>query len=113
MLQIVLTTNLLLRLAVEFAALAALAYWGFRVFASTSLRTVVSIVAPLTAAVLWATLASPHASIALPGVAKTAVQAVILGSAAAALIHTGKPRLAGTFGAIALVNAVLLVVWDQ
>ena len=50
--------NLAVRLLLEFAALAAMAYWGWRQ-ADGVLRFVLAIGIPLVAAALWGTFAVP------------------------------------------------------
>ena len=52
-------TNLVARFALELSALAALAYWGFQLTASTGVRVLAGLGAPLAAAVVWALFASP------------------------------------------------------
>lgn len=113
MLQVAQSANLALRFMLEVGALVSLSYWGFHLAAPASLRTLLGVGAPLTAAIAWGLLAAPHAAIALPGPAKAVVQTLILGSAAAGLVHAGRIQAAALFGAIAVVNAALLTVWSQ
>ena len=52
---------LALRFLLELCALAALAYWGATVDASTVVRVILAVVTPLLAAVVWGTWVAPRA----------------------------------------------------
>ena len=105
--------NLAARFALELGALAALAYWGFQLPASTGVRVLAGLGAPLAAAVIWALFASPKAPVAIPAAAQLAVQALVFGGAVAALAHAARPQLAWGLGIAAAVNAALLTWWQQ
>ena len=113
MLQVAQAANVAVRFALELGALASLSYWGFSVTPAAWPRAVLALVVPVVAAVIWSLLAAPHAGVVLPGPAKVAVQVGVLGSAAAALAHAGRSQLGAAFAAAVLVNAVLLLVWEQ
>jgi hypothetical protein len=42
-----------------------------------------------------------------------AIQLVVFTVAAAALVRTGKPRLAATFAGLAMANTALIALWGQ
>ena len=71
------------------------------------------VTAPLTAAVVWALYASPNTAIDVAAPLKVAIQLVVFAVAAGALAHTGKPRLAATFAALAVANTALIAIWGQ
>ena len=77
--------NLALRFALEMAALAALAYWGFGV------SWVLAIAAPAAWIGLWATFGSPKARVTLSTPQRIVFEALVFGAAAAALWAAGRP----------------------
>jgi hypothetical protein len=105
--------NLIARLALEAAALLTLSYWGLHLDRHTAVRIGMGIAAPLTAAVVWALYASPNTAIDVAAPLKVAIQLVVFAVAAGALAHTGKPRLAATFAALAVANTALITIWGQ
>lgn len=105
--------NLALRFLVEVAALAALAVWGSRLRAVRWVRWSAAVLAPATAATVWAAFASPDAPISLGSAATTAVQVAVLGAGAAALTALRRPQLAMSFVAVATMNAVAMEVAGQ
>lgn len=105
-----LAANLALRLALELAALAALAYWGFHTGRSIAADVALGLGAPLVAAVVWGVFAAPNSVRRLHAGKLLAVQMAVLGAGAVALAAAGRPLLAAVFAAIVVVNAVLLHV---
>jgi hypothetical protein len=105
--------NLLVRFLLELAALAALGWWGWRTGTSAALRWALAIGLPLAAAVLWGIFAAPKSALDVSGPVKVAVQALVLGAAAVALLHLGETRWAAIYGAVLAVNTVLMYVWHQ
>jgi quinol-cytochrome oxidoreductase complex cytochrome b subunit len=113
MLELIKGANLALRFLLELCALGALAYWGFKTGSGALTRVGLGIGAPLVAAVVWGTFVSPQAPVQLPGPLVLGLQALVFGSAAAGLVATGHRTLALVFGAIIVINAVLMYVWGQ
>jgi hypothetical protein len=101
--------NLAIRFLLELCALAAVAYWGSRVSDSTVLNVVVAIAAPLGMAAFWGILLAPSSRHRLEQPARTLAELAFLAVAVAALVAVDEPVLA----AAALVNGVLLHVWQQ
>jgi hypothetical protein len=56
---------------------------------------------------------SPQAPVQLPGPLSLLLQALVFGSAAAALLSTGHRSLAVVFVVIVVINAALMYVWGQ
>jgi Protein of unknown function (DUF2568) len=107
------TGNLALRLAVEVAALGALGRWGWQRGPTAWARAGLAVAAPATAAVVWALLAAPGATVRVPGPVQAAVQVAVLGAATAALAAGGRRGVAAAFAAVAAGNAALMAVWGQ
>ncbi len=105
--------NLGVRFVLELLALVALGYWGFHLNAPVPARVLAGIGAPLAAAVLWGLFASPRAAVALPTLGKAAVQVLVFAAAVAALAAAGRWMWTAVFGAVAAVNAALLLWWQQ
>ena len=113
MLELIKGANLALRLLLELCALGALGYWGFKTGSGLIAKIVLGIGAPLVAAVVWSVFVAPQAPVQLPGFVVLALQVVVFGSAAAALVATGHGTLALVFGVIVVINAILMYVWGQ
>jgi hypothetical protein len=111
--EIVKAANLAVRFLLELAALAAFGYWGYRTGDTTATRYGLAIGLPVAAAIFWGAFVAPNAPVTLPGAVTTLLGLVVLGIAALALAQTGYRTLAIAFAVIAVVNAVLMVVWDQ
>jgi hypothetical protein len=77
--------NLALRFALELAALAALAYWGWCV------SWVLAIAAPAAWIALWATFGSPKARVTLSTPQRIVFEALVFGAAAVALGAAVRP----------------------
>ena len=105
--------NLALRFALELAALAALAYWGFHTGDSAIADVALGGGAPLLAAFVWGTYAAPKSTRRLRGTALVAVQLTVLGAGAAALAAAGRPVSGAVMAAVVVVNAVLMAAWGQ
>ena len=112
-LEVLQTTNLAARLALELCALAAMSYWGFHLDRSKTVRIVAGIGAPLAAAVVWAMFASPNTNIPVTDLVKVAIQLLVFGVATGALLRVGRTRLAVMFACVAVANGVLIAIWGQ
>jgi hypothetical protein len=113
MMEIIKGANLLLRFLLELCALGALGYWGFKTGGGLAAKIGLGIGAPLVAAIVWGVFVSPRATVHLPEIAVLILQVLVFGSAAAGLAATGHRTLALVFGAIVVINAVLMYVWGQ
>jgi hypothetical protein len=103
-------TNLGLAFLLELAALAALAYWGYRLDASAGVRWVG---APLALALTWSRIAAPTARRRLARTPLLGFKLVVFTLAAALLYSTGRHVLAIVFEAATLLNLGLGVAWRQ
>ena len=106
------TINLGVAFLLELAMLAALAYWGLQTEASLLLRIVLGVGAPLIAALIWARFMAPKSKTRLTGTAYLALKFVLFGAAAVALAAAGQSTLAVVFVVVAVINQVLLMVWQ-
>jgi hypothetical protein len=98
---------LVVRFALEIAALVALGYWGFET-GDGVLSVVLGVGAPLLAAVAWGTFVSPKASVKLPEPLRLAVELLIFAAATLALADAGRAGLALAFAAVVLLHIVLM-----
>ncbi|HET8908617.1 MAG TPA: YrdB family protein [Ktedonobacterales bacterium] len=105
--------NLGLAFFVELAALAALGYWGFTVGPNVVLKFVLGLGAPALAVVIWAFFGAPRSSMQLQGVAYLALQALVFGSGALALVAAGQRGLGITYAIVAFVNSAAAAIWRQ
>ena len=106
-------SNLILCFLLELFALGALGYRGFKSGGGAVAKVGLGIGAPLVAAVVWGVFLLPRAAVPLPGFLVLMLQAVVFGAAAAGLLATGHRTLALVFGAIVVINAVLMYAWGQ
>jgi hypothetical protein len=102
--------NLGLRLLLELAGVAALAYRGWRTGESFPLRLVRAIGGPLALVVAWSLVVAPGAANPIPQTARMLVGTALLLVAAGALAVAGQPQLAAVFAVLVVVNQVLLLV---
>jgi hypothetical protein len=101
------------RFLMELCALGALGWWGARTGGSVPARVALAIGAPLAAAVVWGLFCAPKATIPLPLVPTLLLQALMFGSAAAALFALGRPGLATAFIVLVVASAVVLQVLES
>jgi hypothetical protein len=104
--------NLVVRFALELAALAALAYWGSQTGTGV-VRLVLALTAPAALALVWGTFLAPRRRIDLPKPVRLVLELAVFGAAALALVATGHDALAIALAAIALVSGLLNYVWDE
>jgi hypothetical protein len=105
--------NLGLAFLLELAALAALAYWGYRLDASVGVRWVVALGAPLALALTWSRIAAPTARRRLARTPLLGFKLLVFTAAAALLYSTGQHGLGIVFEAATLLNLGLGVAWEQ
>ena len=101
-----------MRFSLELCALAALGYWCFVVGGNQITKVVLGLGSPLLAAVVWGTFVAPKAAIPLSMPLRLLPEALVFGSATAALYGSGHPLLAACFITLAVVNRVLVLAWE-
>ena len=101
------SSNLALRFALELGALAALGYSGFQTHKGAVLRIALGIGAPILAAVLWSVFVAPAAHTRLPDPWRLVPEFAVFGSAAAGLVLAGHRTIGGSFAAITILNSAL------
>jgi hypothetical protein len=106
------SANLAVKFLLELAAFAALAYWGATI-GHGGWAVVAAIAAPAAAVVIWGLFAAPRAKRRLPLPARAPLELAVFGLAAGGLAAAGAVILAIIFGAVVIVNAVLLTVFHQ
>jgi hypothetical protein len=100
---------LALRFLLELCLLAALAYWGSQVDASTIVRILLAIGAPLAAIAVWGAFVAPKAP-NRPGTGVwLAIQVVLFGAGVAGLCDAGQSGLAIALGAAVVANTAILL----
>lgn len=103
----------MLRFVLELTALSVLGIWGWQALDGQPQRLALTIAAPLAAATAWGLFVAPRASrfLALPG--RIAVEALVFGSAALAVVGLGRPVVGALFASLALLNTALVHHWNQ
>ena len=107
------TANLVLRLVVELIGVGAFAYWGSQAPTVPIGRIALAIGAPLALIVAWVIVVAPNASNLLTQPQRDAIGTVLLVLAALALAAAGQRTVAVIFGAVVVLNWVLLLVLGQ
>ena len=77
------------------------------------MSVVLAIAAPAAAIALWSVLAAPKSSRRLPRATRVPFELGVFGLAVLALLAADQPTAAIVYGVLALVNAALLVAFDQ
>lgn len=106
------SVNLFVRFLLELCSLGALGYWGFVVGGSAFVKILLGIGAPLLAAVVWGLFVSPKATVPLNLPLRLAPEALVFGSATVALFATGHAVLAVSLLIVAVINRILVLVWE-
>ncbi|WP_255151960.1 YrdB family protein [Halorarius halobius] len=94
-----------LRFLVELTALVALGYWGLQTGDGPLVSVALAVAAPLGAAGVWGTFVAPKAPYRLPGGARLAVELLLFGLVAVALVTVGRPTAAGVFAGLAVITS--------
>jgi len=92
----------------EPAALAALGYWG-AVAGRGAWAYLLAALAPLVAAVLWGTFASPRAPVRLATVPKVALRLTVLLGGALSLAVAGRTAIAVALAAVVVGDELALI----
>lgn len=102
--------NLAVRLVLEIAALFSMALWGWSQ-ADGWVRFVLAAVIPMGAAILWGTFAVPDdpsrsgkAPIAVPGIARLAIEAVVFLGGVLAVLDLGYATAGWALGIVAVIH---------
>ncbi len=101
--------SLVLRFLLELAAFAALGYWGFHEHGGFA-AALLGLGAPMLAIVLWGLFVAPRRPIRRGEALRWAVELLVFGAAAIALIDAGAVALGVAFGVLALANGALVRV---
>jgi hypothetical protein len=99
--------NLVLRFACELAALVAVAWFGWHVFAP------LGVVFPLLLAGVWGLGIAPRARRRWRDPLRFAAELVIFAAATASFVAVGQTAVAIVFAVLAVVTAALVRVWPE
>ncbi|GAB3786664.1 hypothetical protein GCM10028818_50270 [Spirosoma horti] len=97
----------------EMAMLISLGMWGFQGGRSIGLKYLMGLGLPLLAAGLWGVLAAPRSAHRLGLPYRLLFSLALFGLAAALLDKLGYTRLAFVFAGVALISALLELVFDE
>jgi hypothetical protein len=105
--------NLALAFLLELIALYLLGYWGFHLAIPPFWKWVLGTGAPLLFLMAWRIWAAPKSKSRLKGWKLCSYKVAAFGLAALALWACGQTQRALVFGAIVLVNLILLRLWQR
>ena len=94
----VIVLTLVTKFLLELAALASLYYWR-------------GIIPPIVFALFWGFVLSPKSRIQMPRIVRALLGAAALIAAFATLAFVGQPRVSAVLSAIALVDAVMIILF--
>jgi hypothetical protein len=104
--------NLVLRFLLELAALAGLAFAGWRLF-DGPVAILMAVLLPLLAATAWGVFTVPDdpsrsgkSPVAVPGAVRLAVELIVLFGGAVAFAVAGAPAVAAVLGALIVLHLV-------
>ncbi|CAH8717470.1 YrdB family protein [Paenibacillus thiaminolyticus] len=97
----------------ELGVLAIASYWGFHTAQGWMWRGIAGIGLPLVLALLWSMMGSPKASIRLGEPYYFLLQLAMFGLPVVFLALLGRTGGAIGYGAVALLNLILMYVWKQ
>ena len=96
------------RFLLEFCALAAIAYWGWRTGSSTATRLVLAVGAVVLVAVVWGVFRSEgDAVVEVPTATRIVIEVALFALASVALAAVGRAGLAIAFAVVAGINEIL------
>ena len=113
LIEILKAVNAGLAFLLELAMLASFGYWGFQGEKSIWIKWGLGIGTPLAVAILWGLLLAPKANQRLNILWGTLLSLGLFCLAALALYQTDHPTLAFTLAVIAIVNRILVLLWQQ
>ena len=109
--------NLLFRFLLELLALVAVAYWAYQQSEAWP-GLVLAVLIPFGLAVIWGVFNVPadpsrsgNAPIAVSGIVRLLIEAVVVGMAIWSLYDSGLPRLSAIFGALVIIH--YLISYDR
>ncbi len=76
-------------------------------------RIILTIGAPLLAAIVWGMFVAPNASVPVSDLARLALEIVVFGAATAGLVAAHQAGAATVLAVVFIINRVLMVVWNQ
>ena len=99
---------LTVRFVLELGAIAAVGSWGFTLDASSLVRVIAGLGAPMAVIALWGAVVSPRARFIVPGQVRLAAEAVVWLAATATLLAVDASRLAMVFAVLVVADVAAL-----
>jgi quinol-cytochrome oxidoreductase complex cytochrome b subunit len=111
-LSLIKVLNLMLRFSLELFALGSLAYWGAQT-GKGSMKVLLAIGSPLIVAIVWGIFGSPRSLVQLSPSMHMLLELLVFGLPSIALYTSGKPSLAIIYITVAIINRILMYIWQQ
>jgi hypothetical protein len=105
--------NLAVRFFLELAALAAFAYWGATLPASSLIRVAAAVTLPLVVGAFWGLFVAPKARIQTGRLGRAGLGLIVFLAAAAALFNRGHSTVGQAFAAVSIVSSLLVYALPQ
>lgn len=105
--------NDLVSFLLELAMLGAFAFWGFHAGNGTMMKWLLGIGIPVLVVIFWSVFMAPRAGHRMTWPWLPIISLGLFLLSAAALYAAGKPALALSLAAVAVVNGALVFTWHQ
>jgi hypothetical protein len=107
------TTNLVLRFALEVGALAASGYWGATISSGVLGRTTAAVCLPIVIALFWAAFVAPKAWMPTGPLGRAGLGLIVFVGAAALLINRQHVALGTVYGTLAVISSLVVYALPQ
>jgi hypothetical protein len=107
------TTNLVLRFALEIGALVTAGYWGATISTGAMARTGAAIGLPTLVGFFWAAFVSPKAWMPTGPLGRAGLGLAVFAGAAALLINRQHVTLGTVYGTLAVVSSLVACALPQ
>ncbi len=107
------SVNLAIRFLLELCILVIFGYWGFKTGQTGLTKVLLGIGSPILFAIVWGVLLAPKSAMRLHEPWLFLLEITVFVLAAWALARSGRLNLAVAFGAIYLLNKILMLIWRQ
>ena len=107
------SVNLAIRFLLELCILVIFGYWGFKTGQTGLTKVLLGIGSPILFAIVWGVLLEPKSASRVHEPWLVWLEIIVFGLATWALARSGRLNLAVAFGAIYLLNKILMLIWRQ
>ncbi|MFX3636415.1 MAG: YrdB family protein [Candidatus Pristimantibacillus sp.] len=104
--------NLMVRFLLELVIFLSFAYWGFKLEQGLFIQFLAGLGLPIAGAFIWGKTLSPKRTIQLSLLWRLVIESLFIVGAFLCLYDLGYQAFAIGFGILAVVNRIIIVIWD-